>query len=244
VGAVSRTQDSGSQRQEGDVHQAERGRHQTGRRFAQVRREGSDHRPEGDAGGRGRGEPAQRFGPFPGRHRIGHIGLSDAGGAAARALDQPGKEKKPETLREPEDDVRERRSGEPDEEGGPTAVAIRHPAPERRGDQLGDRERRDQETDDLGGCVKIERVEGQQREHDHETDHVHEVDRDEDRQPAEAATAVRRRHPVFPPRPCPPDTSAKTTALTSISTTPYAAATPTSACRRLDRISREIGRVS
>ena len=65
-------------------------------------------------------------------------------------------------------------------------------------------------------------------------------------------TASRRKPPLpfggvtrrSPPRPCPPDASAKTAALTSISTTPYAAATPTSACRRLDRISSEIGRVS
>ena len=46
------------------------------------------------------------------------------------------------------------------------------------------------------------------------------------------------RSPRVPPR------SAKTAALTSISTTPYAAATPTSDCRRLDRISSETGRVS
>ena len=93
-----------------------------------------------------------------------------------------------------------------------------------------------------GGRVQLEGIEGEQWEHDHEADHVHEVHPDEHGEPAELAGRAQRRlrHPPLPwsaPR-------ANTAALTAISTTPYAAATPTSDCRRLDRISSEMGRVS
>ena len=228
---------------EPDVEQAERGRHQTRRRLAQVRGERADHRPERHPrGGRG-GEPAQRLRPLARRHGVGHVGLRHRRGAAARALNEAGEEQQPETLREPEHDVGDRRRGEPDQQRGPAPVAVGDPPPDRRRDELGDGERRDEKPDDLRRGLELEGIERQQREHDHEADHVHEVDRDENGEPAEAAF-LRRRHPALPPRPCPPEPSANTAALTSISTTPYAAATPTSACRRLERISSEIGRVS
>ena len=71
------------------------------------------------------------------------------------------------------------------------------------------------------------RVERHQRRDEHEAHHVDETDDHQDRQP------LHRLAPI-----------PSTTALTTISTTPNAAATPVSESRRLDRISMEMGLVS
>ncbi len=60
--------------------------------------------------------------------------------------------------------------------------------------------RGDELPDDLGGRVQLEGVEGEQREHDHEADHVHEVHPDEHGEPAELPGRAQRRlrHPPLP----------------------------------------------
>jgi hypothetical protein len=67
--------------------------------------------------------------------------------------------------------------------------------------------------------VHLERVEREERQHQHEPDHVHERDRDQDAEAAQLViTGGRRGHAIpLPPRPAP---SAKTRALTAMSTTP------------------------
>ena len=94
-----------------------------------------------------------------------------------------------------------------------------------------------------GRRIEIEGVEGKQRQHDREPHHVYRVHRDENREAPELVPlgSRRRAHATAAVR---SDPSAKTAPLTAMRKTPYAAATPISACRRLDRISREIGRVS
>ena len=224
------------------VRQAQRRRREARHLPAEVRGEGADRRAERDARRGGRGEPAERLGPLRRGRRVGHVGLGDTGRAAAGALHQPHEEEQPEGIREREYAVSDGGRGEPDEQRRPAPIPVRDPPPEGRGHQLSDGEGGDQGADHLGRTLQLEGVERQQREHDHEADHVHEVHRDQYREAAE--TSCRRRHPGVPPRPCPPEPSANTAPLTSMSTTPYAAATPTSACRRLERISSEIGRVS
>ncbi len=82
-------------------------------------------------------------------------------------------------------------------------------------------------NDAISGRLEVERVERHQRCDEHQPHHVDEADGHQDPEP------FHRRAPT-----------PSTTALTSIRTTPNAAATPVSESRKLDRISMDTGRVS
>jgi hypothetical protein len=163
-------------------------------------------------------EETQRPGPVLRLHRVGHVGLGHAGRAAARALHDARHEQEPDRVGHAEHGERHGRCAQPDQQRGPPPIAIRHSAPERSREELGDGERGDQSPDRFGRGVQPERVERQQRQDDHEADRVHEADEDQHGQPPEpGAMAVgRRRHPALP-RSAP---TANTAALTSMSTTP------------------------
>ena len=184
--------------------QAERRRDEARRLRPEVRGEGADRRAERDAGRGRRGEPAERAGPI-GRGRSCRPRRPGRRRSCRRRRPAPAATRKSSqsVSANAEHDVGDGRRGEPDEQRRPAAVPVGDPAPERRGEQLGDRERGDQRADDLGRGLQLEGVERQQREHDHEADHVHEVHRDQHREAAELARRRRRRSPglASPARP-------------------------------------------
>ncbi len=187
----------------------------------------SDDRADAHAEAGGRRQPPQGFGPLVRRHRVGDIGLRHAGGAAAEALNEPAGEEQPQAGGEAEDQVRRGGGRETDQQDRSPAVAVGDPPPERRGEELRHRERAHERPDEARRGPEPHGEERQQRGHDHQTDHVHEANRDERDQPL---------HRLAP--------NPSTMALTTIKTTPNAAATPISETRRLDMISIEIGRLS
>ncbi len=209
------------------AQQHETGRDQPGHFRSEAARDRADHWTNEHSGARRSGNPAERLRALPRRHRVGDIGLGDAGRSATQALHQTRGEQHPETRGETEDDIRDRRSREPNEHRGPPAVAIGELAPDRRRNELSDCKRGDQPADHPLGGVHARRVEGHERRDQHQAQHVDEADRHQHREPL---------HRLAP--------TPRTTALTSMSTTPNAAATPVSASRRLERISMDTGRVS
>src|SRR6266581_6603477 len=146
---------------------------------------------------------------------------------AAEALDETRHEQQPQRPGEPEDQVRQSRCGQPREQGWPPTVAVGHPPPHRRGDELRDGKGCGHQADRRRAGVEVERIQRQQRQDEGKPDHVDERD------------SHQHRHPLHRLAPSP-----RTTALTTIRITPNPAATPSSETRRLAMISIEIGRLS
>ncbi len=185
--------------------------------------EGTNHNARA---GRSR-QPAERLGALFGLHRVRHVRLCDPRRAASQPLHDSRSKQHPQTRREAEDHVGERRCAQANEHRRPAAVAIRELPPDRRRDQLRNSERRNQRAHQPLRSLEVQRVEGHQRCDEHQAHHVDETDG--------------HQHPQSLHRLAP---TPSTTALTIMSTTPNAAATPVSESRRLERISMDTGRVS
>jgi len=230
LGRHVRREDAGLRQplpREDEIRRTQRCSHEPRCRLAGAGCERSHHGPDHHTEARRRREPAQGLGPVVRNHRVGHVRLGDAGRPAAQALDETRHEQQPQRPGEPEDQVRQSRCGQPREQGWPPTVAVGHPPPHRRGNELRDGKGCGHQADRRRAGMEVERIQRQQRQDEGEPDHVDERD------------SHQHRHPLHRLAPSP-----STTALTTIRITPNAAATPSSETRRLDMISMEIGRLS
>src|SRR5882762_5795237 len=202
-------------------------RDNTGRHGPEATGDRADDRTDDNTSARRGRQPSQRLCPLMGFHGVRDIRLRHSGRATPQALHGSRSEQHPQRIGVSKDEIGERGRAKADEHGGTPTITVRDLAPDWRRDELRHGERRDEGTDQPVGRVHAFGVERHQWGHEHEPQHVDEADRHQHRQP------LHRRAPT-----------PSTIALTSINTTPNAAATPVSASRRLDRISIDTGRVS
>ena len=119
-------------------------------------------------------EQAERLGAvLVGRH-VGDVGARGRDVAARQAVDDPRGEQHREAVRERQHHEADDGAEQAEDQDRPAAPAVRQIAEQRRGEELAERERREQQADDDRRGAERLRVERQQRDDDPEADEVHE----------------------------------------------------------------------
>ena len=172
------------------VHQTQPGGDVAGHAEAEAAEVPADRGPKHDAETGRRADEAETAGALLALRGVGDVRLRDA----ERASGCPGRrtrhEEEPQIVGEGEEEVRERRREESDEEETAAADAVGEPSPHRRGQELRDRERGDDERDPARRGTQILRVERKQREDDAEAHHVHHHRPEQDAEPGASQHAV------------------------------------------------------
>jgi hypothetical protein len=140
----------------------------------------ADCRAKGEAEAEGGADHAHALGAVGLVGHVADIGLCRRDIPGPGPGEEPRRVKHPQRIRHAEPEIRGDRAGKADEEDRLAAEPVGEPAPNRRGEELGEGIARHHRRHFQRRGVEVEGVVRQQRDHDPEADQVNEHDEEED----------------------------------------------------------------
>ena len=162
-----------------DATERKEGRGEDRRLGAELEEEGREARAHEETDPEGHGDLAECGRAFFGAGYVGNIGLSQRNVAGGEAVDDAGKKDQRQRVCEGEQQKSQAGANLAHDQEGLAAHVVAPAAEQRSRNKLAERVDRDQHSHHEGGCSKLLRVEGEQRENDHQAEHVDQHDKED-----------------------------------------------------------------